>query len=54
MRGHDDDIDPCVKLCEVGDVLFRVGRNKIYKVVISEIKQYPHYVYRDTDRSFIF
>ena len=39
--------DDCVKLYDIGDKLFRIGKNGIEEITIIEIDQYPHYVYRD-------
>lgn len=39
--------DDCVKLYDVGDTLYKVGRSGITKITIVRIDQYPHYVYRD-------
>lgn len=39
--------DDCVKLYEVGDTLYKVGKNGITKITIVKIDQYPHCVYRD-------
>ena len=36
-----------VKLYDVGDVLYRVRQKGIDKIIITEVKAYPHYVYRD-------
>ncbi len=35
------------ELFNVGDVLFRVGRDGIDEVTIMEINHYPHCVYKD-------
>ena len=35
------------KVCEVGDKMYRVGKHGITDIVIVDIKQYPHYVYKD-------
>ena len=44
----ESEVNDYVKLCDVGDVFYRLGKNKIHKVIITEIKRLPHYVYRDS------
>lgn len=44
MRNRENDY---VKLYNIGDVLYRVGKYGIEEVTIIEIDQFPHYVYRD-------
>ena len=44
MRCYKDD---CVKLYNVGDVLYRVGKYGIEQITITKVDAYPHYVYRD-------
>lgn len=36
-----------VKLYDIGDKLYRVGKYGIDLITIIDIQQYPHYVYRD-------
>ena len=47
-------IDDCIKLCNIGDKFYKVTKNGIIPITIVKIDQYPHCVYRDTDRTFIF
>lgn len=44
MRNKENDY---VKLYNIGDVLYRVGKYGIEEVTIIKIDQFPHYVYRD-------
>lgn len=36
-----------VKLFDVGETLYRIGKAGITKITIVRIEQYPHYVYYD-------
>ena len=44
MKHYKDD---CVKLYDVGDVLYRVGKYGIEQITITKVDTYPHYVYKD-------
>lgn len=39
--------DETIESCEVGDILYRVGKHGITKITIIEIDHFPHCVYRD-------
>ena len=39
--------EDCIRLCEIGDILYRVGKHGIEKITITQIHQYPHCVYKD-------
>ena len=49
-----NEIDAYTKLCEVGDVLFKVSKNKISRIVITKIDACPHYVYYDDQKNMYF
>lgn len=40
---YSHDID----LCEVGDILYKVGKKGIKVITITDIRHYPHTVYED-------
>lgn len=42
-----DNVDEFVKLCDVGDTLYKVYKDKMTKITITEVKQLPHFVYKD-------
>ena len=50
----ENEVDAYTKLCEVGDVLFKVSKNKISRIVITKIDACPHYVYYDDQRNMYF
>lgn len=35
------------QLCEVGDVLYKVYKDRVKKIIIMKVKQLPHFVYID-------
>lgn len=43
-----------VQLYKVGDFLYKVSRDKITKIMITDIRKYPHIVYRDNNNTSYF
>lgn len=57
MYGPAKIVDGTTKLCEVGDIFYRVGStntDEITKITIIEIKCYGHYVYKDDKKHSYF
>jgi hypothetical protein len=49
------DIDDCEKLCEIGDMFYKINKQGIIKMItITDIKAYPHYVYTDNEKHTYF
>lgn len=46
--------DETIELCEVGDILYKVGKRGITKITILEIDHFPHCVYRDDQGNSYF
>lgn len=46
--------DDYIKLCDVGDMLYRVSKNGIELIRITKIDQYPHYIYKDDNGKSYF
>ena len=41
--------EDCVQLLNVGEEVYRIGKNGIETVTIVKAESYPHYVYRDNE-----
>ena len=39
--------DEYKKLCEIGDKMYRITKRGVVNIVIKDIMQYPHCVYKD-------
>lgn len=45
--------EPNEQLCNVGDILYKVGKDDIIQIKITEVLELPHHVYRD-DRGYSY
>lgn len=41
--------EDCIKLLDIGEKVYRVGKNGIEIITIIKTDQYPHYVYKDNE-----
>lgn len=47
-------VNEYVQLHQVGEFLYKVSRDKITKIMITEVRKYPHIVYRDNNNVSYF
>ena len=52
MEGNT--INEYVQLYHVGDFLYKVSRDRITKIMITDVRKYPHIVYRDNNNTSYF
>ena len=57
MYGSAVKVDGTIELCKIGDIFYRIGSmatGNITKIVITDIKHYPHCVYKDNQHHSYF
>ena len=45
-----DSVNEYVQLYQIGEFLYKVSRDRITKIMITDVRKYPHIVYRDNNR----